>query len=278
MFRSIGNEVWAFDCEWAPDPHAGRRLYHLADSVSDEAVIREMWKNGGATELDPQPYLKTVMCRLLSIVAVVRSARDDDVVLSLHTLPQDVSDPKKTAEEAILSTFLSTVGKRRPQIVGFNSVEADLRIIVQRGVVHGLCAKDFSSRPNKPWEGEDYFSRHSEGHLDLRGLLCGFGKSGHSLHEIAVLSGIPGKMDVSGSAVVSLWLEGRWDEIVHYNQFDALTTYLLWLRVALFAGHFSVEQHRVEEERVEALIQRSISEGMTHLQKYSDEWQRLRKA
>jgi len=40
-----------------------------------------------------------------------------------------------------------------------------------------------------------------------------------------------GKMDVDGEEVAFLWLDGKLNEIVAYNEFDALTTYLVWLRV-----------------------------------------------
>lgn len=40
---------------------------------------------------------------------------------------------------------------------------------------------------------------------------------------------------------------------VQYNECDALTTYLLWLRAALLAGHLTPEQHAHEEELFEAL-------------------------
>ncbi len=40
-----------------------------------------------------------------------------------------------------------------------------------------------------------------------------------------------GKMNVDGEGVAFLWLDGKLNEIVAYNEFDALTTYLVWLRV-----------------------------------------------
>jgi predicted PolB exonuclease-like 3'-5' exonuclease len=46
MFKFIHNKVWVFDVEWVPDPAAGRPLYQLPQSISDEEVIQEMWKKG----------------------------------------------------------------------------------------------------------------------------------------------------------------------------------------------------------------------------------------
>lgn len=36
MFKSVANEVWAFDAEWVPDPAAGRVLNGLPESISDQ--------------------------------------------------------------------------------------------------------------------------------------------------------------------------------------------------------------------------------------------------
>ena len=115
--------------------------------------------------------------------------------------------------------------------------------------------------------------------LDIKEILGGWGKAVPSLHELAVQSGIPGKMDVDGNDVAALWLEGRLAEIVAYNEFDALTTYLVWLRMAHFAGHFSAGEYQREQGHVEALIERESAGGAKpHLVRYLKEWQRLRAA
>ncbi len=137
---------------------------------------------------------------------------------------------------------------------------------------------EFCKRPNKPWEGEDYFnSRNSEASVDLKEVVAGWGKATPSLNEIATLSGIPGKMDVDGEQVASLWLDGHLDKIIAYNEFDALTTYLLWLRVAHFGGRFSTEHYEQEQELVREMIDAEIREGgKEHLGDFLEEWDRLK--
>ncbi|NQV31781.1 MAG: hypothetical protein HQ515_03760, partial [Phycisphaeraceae bacterium] len=199
MFKTIGSRVWAFDAEWIPDPLGGRMLYHLEPDLPDQQVMEVMWEKGGATEEDPMPYLKTVLCRIVSIVAVERVARGNDVKLHLLSLPRDSRDPAHTDEKHVVGTFLGKAGQYKPQLVGFNSASADIKAMIQRSVVQGLTLPEFCKRPNKPWEGEDYFdSRNSEASVDLKDVLGGWGKATPSLNEIATLSGIPGKMDVDG--------------------------------------------------------------------------------
>ena len=85
-------------------------------------------------------------------------------------------------------------------------------------------------------------------------------------------------MDVDGNEVAGLWLAGRLEEIVHYNEFDALSTYLLWLRVAHLGGFFDTEGYETEERRVETLLEEEIGRGRTHLEKYLEKWKELRAA
>ena len=65
---------------------------------------------------------------------------------------------------------------------------------------------------------------------------------------------IPGKLGIIGQEVAQLWLEGRLLGIVSYNECEALTTYLIWLRMAFFGGFFNQVQYEKEQERVRNLL------------------------
>ena len=82
MFKYIHNKVWIFDIEWIPDPTAGKLLYNLPDSMSNEEIMQEMWKQGGATEEEPMPYLKTAICRIVSISAIIRTVVNKSIQLN----------------------------------------------------------------------------------------------------------------------------------------------------------------------------------------------------
>ena len=96
-----------------------------------------------------------------------------------------------------------------------------------------------------------------------------------SLHQAATLSGIPGKIEVSGDSVAEMWLQGKLDQIVAYNEFDAFTTHLLWSRVAHFSGLLSTEQFHEEQQLVRQLLKVEIDHGKVHLEKFVSEWDRL---
>ena len=277
MFKSVHSGVWAFDAEWVPDADTGRRVYGLGSSTSDADVVEEMFWRGGATEEEPRPYLKTVLCRLVSISAVARTEEDGAVLLQLHSLPT-VSDHEapEAAEGEILRRFLEGVGRAKPQMVGYNSWSADFRILVQRSVALGVQAADFAKRPDKPWEGVDYFGG-GDWHIDLIELLAGRGRGRPSLHEMAAACGIPGKFSGAGDSVLDAWQQGALSRIIAYNEFDALTTYLLWLRVAYFGGFFDATQYEAEQHQVRELLQREGGKR-SHLHEYLEEWNRVRRS
>lgn len=282
MLPAVHNVVWAFDCEWAPDPAAGRLLYNLPPDLPDAAIVAEMWKQGGATEADPFPFLKTVMCRVLSIAAVERRVQKGETAVRLVWLPRQPDDPARADERDILRTFLEAVGRHQPQLVGFNSQAADLRILVQRAVIHGLAIPDFVRRPDKPWDPRpDYLARNNQNawNIDLMEILASWGKGAVSLHEIATLSGIPGKFQSEGHQVAHLWLAGQWRAIIRYNCCDAVTTYLLWLRMVRVAGQFSAEQYEEEQEHVRQMLMDLAEEADGEwAEKYLEEWDRLQMA
>jgi predicted PolB exonuclease-like 3'-5' exonuclease len=275
MLRAIPDAVWAFDCEWVPDPDRGRLVYELPDSTSDEEVILHMWNDAGATEENPQPFLKLIFSRVVSVAVLSRTVNTSgEMTLELHSLPKN-NTPME--ERALIERFLNGIGKKQPQLVGFNSFDSDLPVLLQRGLVTGVTTPSFSKRPNKPWEGLDYFSRASEAHLDIRAILASWGKGSPSLHQLAVSSGIPGKLGMDGNKVLDLWKEGKIREIVDYNEWDALTTYLVWLRMAFFSGLFSEEAYEAEQQSLEIFLEEEIKKEKPHLKTYLDAWKELRK-
>jgi len=273
MFRAVPDHVWAFDLEWVPDLASGRRAHNLPASAPDDEVYAAMWADAGATPEEPRPYLKTMLCRVVSLAVVMRKVQGGSVSLTLFSLPQSKAMP----ERELIGRFLKGIGDAgpRPQLVGFNSRESDLPILIQRGMAQGVSAPGFAHRPEKRWEGFDYFDKYNEGHIDLKEVVGGWGKATPSLHQFATACGIPGKIDTSGDNVIDLWLAGDVRRIVEYNEFDALTTYLLWLRAAHFAGHFNDAGHAEEVERVRDLIRKRIAAGQAHLARYLTRWDGL---
>ena len=276
MFKSIQPNLLSLDIEWVPDPLAGEILHDIKHNPPQSYIdsFQALWKDAGADNETPQPYIKTSLCQIVSIAGIFRDDLGDNVNLKLISLPADPNDQDKWTEKHIISTFLKAVGTRKPQLVGYNSFNADLPIIVERSIIHGLNGFGFAQRPEKPWQGVDYFSNHNDYNVDLAPIL-GKWTNIPKLTEIASLSGIPGKIGISGQSVANLWLKGELKEIVNYNEFDAFTTHLLWARIAHFGDLLSDAQYEKEQLLIRNLLEREINEGREHLKRFITEWDRL---
>jgi len=278
MFKSIQPRLFSFDVEWTPDPVAAEILTGVKQDPphSFASAFRSVWDYGGASEDNLQPYIKTILCRVVSIAGIFREQSRPGVTptLKLITIPADAKDVDKTKEAKILEGFFKAVGRNQPQLVGYNTTNADLPILIQRAIVQGISSSGFAKRPEKPWEGTDYFVSGGEFHVDLATILGKY-KNTPSLHEAASLSGIPGKIHVTGDSVADMWLIGKLQQIIEYNEFDAFTTHLLWARIAHFADLLSDEEYQLEQVLVRELLEEEVDNGKEHLNEFIAEWDRL---
>ncbi len=282
MIRSIGGIVVAFDCEWIPDAASARLLFPDMAAADEATCLERLWQSNGATEEVPHPFLRLMQSRVVSVAMVMRVAPKTPggtPELRLVALPKDPDNPEARAERKVIGSFLAAIGRSKPQLVGFNSRNSDLRILAQRALALGIPAPAFLNHPTKPWEGHDYFARDNDCSIDLMDLITG-GYSGRNgmvnLHEAATLCGIPGKFDAHGNEVWELWQAGRYREIVQYNCFDAITTYLLWLRTAWISGRFVTDEYENERALLRDYLMGLCEEPETaFLEAYLTEWDRL---
>lgn len=275
--NEIHEPTWFFDLEWVPDAAGAMRLYDLPSETTELEAMDKLWQEtSGYSETNQRPFVKYLFSRVVSIAflsrRVVYKDSERHVEFGLNSLPKLPLDGAASNEGEIIGQFLYWVGVRNPQLVGFNSMESDLQVLIQRGLVNEVRAESFSDRPNKPWEGRDYFDKYSEAHLDLIKLLSP-GAMKPTLNGLARLCGFPGKIDVDGKQVVDLWLAGKLNEIVEYNQIDTLNTYLIWLRVVNFAGKLTEEQYITEQDDFRAFLEAEAAKPESgHLQRFLAKW------
>ncbi|MFN0277363.1 MAG: hypothetical protein ACKVRN_02050 [Pyrinomonadaceae bacterium] len=242
-----------FDLEWVPDASGAKRLFELPDETTELEAMQVLWEQSPQynTDTNPRPFLKYMFSRVISIAFLSRKPifRDgiQEVEFSLNSLPSLPLESNEVDEASLIERFLYILGKRCPQLVGYNSANSDIQVLIQRGMINEISAPEFCKRPDKPWEGIDYFRRwDNEDHLDLMKLFAVKDMTPR-LDELSKLCGFPGKIDVKGDQVTDLWLAGDLKRIVEYNQIDVLNTYLVWLRVAFFCGKIE-EDHYIEEQ------------------------------
>lgn len=267
-----------FDLEWVPDAAGAIRCFDLPPETSELSAMERVWKEStGYDEANcPRPFVKYLFSRVVSIAflsrRVVYRSGERHIEFGLHSLPKLPVNETRSDEREIIERFLYMVGERSPQLVGFNSIDSDLQVLIQRGLVNEVRADKFSQRPDKPWDGRDYFARTNEAHLDIIKLLSPNSMK-PTLNGLARLCGFPGKIDVDGMQVVDLWLDGKLKEIVEYNQIDALNTYLVWLRVVNFAGKLSEEDYVTEQDDFREFLETEAErEKAGHLRRFLEKW------
>ena len=115
MFKLVARQVRVLDAEWVPDPLNERLAYDCAAGWDDDEVVEEVWRQGGATPDSPRPYLKTVLCRVVSVAMMVREQQADGSVKHRLASRPRVNDGL-LAERHLLHRFLSHAGAVRPQL------------------------------------------------------------------------------------------------------------------------------------------------------------------
>ncbi len=278
--NDIHDPTWFFDLEWVPDAAGAMRLYDLPEDTTEVAAMERLWRGTkGYDEVEcPRPFVKYLFSRVISISFLSRrvtfnSNREKFIDFGLHSLPKLPLTENTVDEAQIIGQFFHYVGARDPQLVGYNSADSDLQVLIQRALVHEVRAEKFCVRPSKPWEGRDYFdSRNSEAHLDLMKRFSS-GNIKPQMNDLARLCNFPGKIDIDGKQVVDLWLNGDITSIVEYNQIDTLNTYLIWLRLVNFCGKITEEEYFAEQEDFHAFLTREAeNESNGHLRRFLAKW------
>jgi len=150
-------------------------------------------------------------------------------------------------ESKVLEEFADFIGKRHPTMVTFNGRRFDLPVLANRMLKHGVQFPAYYAGRSG---GPDYRYRFSdEGHMDLADVLTDYGASRMpSLTALAQLVGMPGKMDVDGSKVQSMFEHGRYTEIRDYCLHDVVQTTFVFLRTELLRGRLTQDEYRTRAQ------------------------------
>ena len=78
MLKLLAESVFSFDVEWIPDPKSAEIL-HQIDPIHEpgpdaQKSFEALWASA-RKESDPedfQPYLKTILCRIVSLAGILR--------------------------------------------------------------------------------------------------------------------------------------------------------------------------------------------------------------
>ena len=143
-----------------------------------------------------------------------------------------------TGEGELVQRFFDGIEKYSPDLVSWNGSGFDLPVLTYRGLLHGVQAARYweTGDTDTSFRYNNYLSRYHWRHTDLMDVLCGFGRRGTSLANMAMLLGLPGKLGFDGSQVWETYLAGDLARIRAYCETDVLNTWLIWLRFAQLRG------------------------------------------
>ena len=253
--------ILVFDIETIPDVAGLRRVWELAEHVSDEAVVELALQR--RRQASGNDFLPAHLQRVVAISCALRD-RDSVKVWSLGT-PQD-------GERELVKRFFDGIDKYTPQLVSWNGGGFDLPVLHYRALLHGVVAARYwdMGEDDRDFKWNNYIARYHARHTDLMDLLAGYQNRAFApLDEIAQLSGLPGKLGMDGSKVWGAWREGRIEAIRNYCETDVANTYLLFQRFQRMRGVLTPEAH----EREVALFKQWLGEQKAaHWKEFAAAW------
>ncbi len=227
--------ICIFDCETIPDADLVKSQFNIdgdAREVSKKAFELQEVKTGSS-------FLPIAFHQVVAISAVMA---DDYGVF------QKVSTIQGNDEREMIENFLNFIDKHNPKLVSFNGRNFDMPMLMVRAMKYNLSCPAYFDKDNKmlnksKWDNYRY--RFTDKfHVDLMDHISEFGAvRGLKLDTLCTMMGIPGKFDVSGDQVFSLYHDGEIEKIKEYCESDVLNTYWLYLKYELLKGNILFEDY-----------------------------------
>ncbi len=254
--------ILVFDIETVPDVEAGRRLYML-DGLDDADVARVMQAKRVQETDGKSEFLRHFLHRVVAISVVLRtSAR-------LHVWSIGELD---SPEAELLRRFFEGLERYDPILVSWNGRGFDLPVLHFRSLLHRVSAPRYweTGELDHDFRWNNYLNRFHERHTDLMDVIAGYEPRAYaSLHEVAALLGLPGKLGMTGGDVWERYIGGDLQGIRDYCETDVLNTYLIYLRYELMRGRQTPEGH---DAACQALREALEQASKPHLQAFLQAW------
>jgi len=254
-----------FDIETVPDVEAGRRLFGL-DGLSEADAGLAMMKlrldeTGGRSD-----FLKPHLHRVVAISVLLGT----DGRFRLWSL----GEPDATEGE-IIQRFFDGIDRYTPVLVSWNGGGFDLPVLHYRGLFRGCVASRYfeTGELDTSFRYNNYLGRFHWRHTDLMDVLAGYqSRANASLDDTARLLGLPGKLDMDGSAVRERWLAGDIEGIRDYCETDVLNTFLVHLAFQRLRGQISRAEELASQASLRDYLQGEAENGRMHLAEYLAAW------
>ena len=148
-------------------------------------------------------------------------------------------------EKDILTMFMSIFNEMNQDgkfaVVTWNGRTFDLPVLIHRLFSYGMDTEWY-------YGDKEMNNRYGKRHIDVMEAFCNFGTFGGygrtSMDSVAKLSGLPGKMDVTGDSVAQMHKDGRYEDIQEYCLTDVIQTALVFLRFCALSGKMNKDYAR----------------------------------
>jgi len=220
-----------------------------------EGMTLQEYREAKETDFIPVTYVKPVSI----VVGRVNRSYELEALVALEEAVQqqgtlfESEDPEKALTTAFWGGWESYNNKGSVTFVTFNGRRYDIPVMECSAYRHGISVPAWFNVYAKSWEQNR--NRYNMGaHFDIAEVLSSFGSfpMAGGLNMLSKAIGMPGKMDVCGSAVEQLYIDGKIDQITRYCKCDVLDTYMVFLRTLRLMGRISGGGH--ERRLVEQAI------------------------
>ena len=229
-----------------------RYIVYDTESVVDGALLARVQYPG--EKLTPEKAIERMRTEQLEATG----ARSDFIPVSFH-VPVSIGvarvgagfrlqeltalDAPRYDPREMVSLFWRGVDVyKKASLVDFNGRCFDIPLLTLAAFRFGVSCPPYFNDPDR----FGYRYRYSDKHLDLLDWMTEYGafrlKGG--LNVLAKMLGKPGKMQVRGDQVQSLYNAGRIQEINDYCLNDSLDTYFVFLRTRVLAGEITLEEEQ----------------------------------
>jgi 3'-5' exonuclease len=252
-----GTAFLVLDTESVPDGRLLAKVKYPGEQIDPEEAIRRAQDEAREKSRDGSDFLPATFQYPVA-VCVLRVAPD----FTLQALACLDAPEFRPAE--MVKRFWQGVNRYRAKLVTFNGRGFDLPLLEMAAFRYGCSAREhfYNSR-----------NRYNGNHIDLFDWLSNYGacRLAGGLNLLSKLLGKPGKMEVSGDQVYSLWRDGRKQDINDYCLFDTLDTYFVFLRSRILSGELTLEQEADLVKKARLWLQGKVAQ-VPALRQYLDNW------
>ena len=253
-----------FDVESVADGDLIAKTKYAAEGLSSaEAILKFRQELLMTSNRDFIPYTYH-----LPVAVVIAKIRSDYSLMDIVSLDQPHHRPHVIAKHF----WMGWEAYERPTWVTFNGRTFDLPLMEHAAFRFGIPVPQWFNLEAKTYEQQrNRYNLHA--HMDLHELLTNYGSTWYrgGLNLAAALLGKPGKMNVQGDMVQSLYDQGKIGEINEYCRCDVLDTYFVFLRTAMLMGKISFEQEQDRVHSAKTLIESQADQHPAY-QQYLEQW------